>query len=40
MPAPDGGVLLTVDAAGSDGLLRDLLTARPPWHIRAVEELP
>uniref|UniRef100_A0AAU2JXX7 ATP-binding cassette domain-containing protein n=1 Tax=Streptomyces sp. NBC_00049 TaxID=2903617 RepID=A0AAU2JXX7_9ACTN len=39
-PAPDGGVLLTVAAARSDTVLRDLLTARPPWHIRAVEELP
>ncbi|MCX5375219.1 ATP-binding cassette domain-containing protein [Streptomyces sp. NBC_00091] len=39
-PAPDGGVLLTVDADRSDALLRELLTAHPPWHIRAVEELP
>lgn len=39
-PAPDGGVLLTVDAARSDAVLRELLTAGPPWHIRAVEELP
>ncbi|MFG2985000.1 ATP-binding cassette domain-containing protein [Streptomyces sp. NPDC048258] len=38
-PAPGGGVLLTVDAARSDAVLRELLTARPPWHIRAVEEL-
>ncbi|MFF5704075.1 ATP-binding cassette domain-containing protein [Streptomyces sp. NPDC012794] len=40
VPAPDGGVLLTVDAARSDAVLRELLTALPPWHIRAVEELP
>ncbi|MGW0753202.1 ABC transporter ATP-binding protein [Streptomyces sp. NPDC002587] len=39
-PAPGGGVLLTVDAARSDAVLRELLTARPPWHIRSVEELP
>ncbi|MFJ6760588.1 MULTISPECIES: ATP-binding cassette domain-containing protein [unclassified Streptomyces] len=39
-PAPGGGVLLTVEAARSDAVLRDLLTARPPWHVRAVEELP
>lgn len=39
-PAAGGGVQLTVDAARSDAVLRDLLTARPPWHIRAVEELP
>ncbi|MDK9496391.1 ATP-binding cassette domain-containing protein [Streptomyces katrae] len=39
-PAPDGGVLLTVDAARSDAVLRELLTAGPPWHIRSVEELP
>ncbi|MFJ3877478.1 ATP-binding cassette domain-containing protein [Streptomyces sp. NPDC090077] len=39
-PAPDGGILLTVDAARSDAVLRELLTAGPPWHIRAVEELP
>ncbi len=32
------GVRLTVEvgAADSDGLLRTLLTAEPPWHIRAV----
>ncbi|MFB6578943.1 MULTISPECIES: ATP-binding cassette domain-containing protein [unclassified Streptomyces] len=39
-PAAGGGVQLTVEAARSDAVLRDLLTARPPWHIRAVEELP
>ncbi|MFI7358303.1 ATP-binding cassette domain-containing protein [Streptomyces avidinii] len=38
-PAPGGGVLLSVDAERSDTLLRELLTARPPWHIRTVEEL-
>ncbi|MEU8462235.1 ATP-binding cassette domain-containing protein [Streptomyces sp. NPDC029003] len=37
-PGPGGGVLLTVDAARSDALLRALLTARPPWHVRTVEE--
>ncbi|MBI0319008.1 ABC transporter ATP-binding protein, partial [Streptomyces javensis] len=32
------GVRLTVEVgvADSDGLLRTLLTADPPWHIRAV----
>ncbi|MEW2416410.1 ATP-binding cassette domain-containing protein [Streptomyces sp. NPDC046866] len=40
-PAPrGGGLLLTVPAARSDAVLRALLTAEPPWHIRAVEELP
>lgn len=38
--APGGGVLLTVDADRSDDVLRALLTSRPPWHIRTVEELP
>ncbi|MFI7100986.1 ATP-binding cassette domain-containing protein [Streptomyces sp. NPDC050161] len=33
---PDGTVRLTVAAAHSDALLRALLTARPPWHIRSV----
>ncbi|MFB6614773.1 ATP-binding cassette domain-containing protein [Streptomyces sp. NPDC085524] len=37
-PAPGGGVLLTVEAARSDEVLRSLLTAPTPWHIRAVEE--
>jgi ABC-2 type transport system ATP-binding protein len=32
--APDGGTVLTVAAVHSDALLRALLTARPPWHIR------
>ncbi|MEJ8641868.1 ATP-binding cassette domain-containing protein [Streptomyces sp. MS1.HAVA.3] len=40
VPDPDGGAVLTVDAARSDEVLRALLTARPPWHVRAVEELP
>ncbi len=39
-PGPDGAVELTVDAARADDVLRVLLTARPPWHVRAVEELP
>ncbi|MBB4895643.1 ABC-type multidrug transport system ATPase subunit [Streptomyces olivoverticillatus] len=34
--AAPGAVRLTVAAASSDALLRALLTARPPWHIRAV----
>nr|WP_232838075.1 ATP-binding cassette domain-containing protein [Streptomyces atratus] len=33
-PAADGAVRLTVAAAHSDALLRVLLAARPPWHIR------
>ncbi|GAA3178195.1 ATP-binding cassette domain-containing protein [Streptomyces ramulosus] len=33
---PDGTARLTVPAASSDALLRALLTARPPWHIRTV----
>lgn len=40
VPAPGGGILLTVGADRSDAVLRELLTARRPWHIRAVEELP
>ncbi|MFJ5224964.1 ATP-binding cassette domain-containing protein [Streptomyces sp. NPDC088400] len=32
----DGSVLLTAPAVHSDTLLRALLTARPPWHIREV----
>lgn len=32
----DGTVLLSVAAAHSDALLRALLAARPPWHIREV----
>lgn len=37
-PLP-GGARLTVAAAHSDALLRALLTAQPPWHIRAVTAL-
>ncbi|MFC9424126.1 ATP-binding cassette domain-containing protein [Streptomyces sp. NPDC056987] len=36
--AEDGAVLLTAPAAHSDALLRALLTAGPPWHIREVGE--
>lgn len=32
-PGPDATTVLTVDAAHSDALLRELLTARPAWHI-------
>lgn len=32
----EGTVLLSVAAAHSDALLRALLTARPPWHVREV----
>lgn len=39
-PGPDGTTLLTVPAAHSDAVLRALLTARPPWHIRAVTAAP
>ncbi|MEU2128764.1 ATP-binding cassette domain-containing protein [Streptomyces sp. NPDC018352] len=39
-PAADGGVRLTVPAAHSDALLRALLTAHPPWHIRQVAAAP
>ncbi|MEV5200168.1 ATP-binding cassette domain-containing protein [Streptomyces sp. NPDC053720] len=39
-PAPDGGVRLTVTSAHSDALLRTLLTAHPPWHIRQVATAP
>lgn len=35
-PAPEGGLRLTVASACSDALLRALLTARPPWHVRSV----
>ncbi|MEU6961690.1 ABC transporter ATP-binding protein [Streptomyces chrestomyceticus] len=39
---PDGGttVRLAVAAAHSDALLRALLAAHPPWHIRAVAPAP
>jgi ABC-type Mn2+/Zn2+ transport system ATPase subunit len=33
----DGGTVFTVPAGHSDALLRALLTARPPWHIRHLE---
>ncbi|RYJ28373.1 ABC transporter ATP-binding protein [Streptomyces sp. L-9-10] len=36
VPCQDGSVLLTAPAVHSDALLRALLTARPPWHIREV----
>ncbi len=39
-PGPDGTTRLTVPAAHSDALLRALLTARPPWHIRSVTAVP
>ncbi len=39
-PGPDGTTRLTVPAPHSDALLRALLTARPPWHIRAVTAAP
>ncbi|MFJ9766915.1 ATP-binding cassette domain-containing protein [Streptomyces erythrochromogenes] len=39
-PGPDGVVELTADAARSDEVLRTLLGAHPPWHVRTVEELP
>lgn len=42
-PGPGGAapaVRLTVAAAHSDALLRALLTARPPWHIRTVTSAP
>ncbi|MFJ5817067.1 ATP-binding cassette domain-containing protein [Streptomyces sp. NPDC093108] len=39
-PAVDGGVRLTVAATHSDALLRALLTAHPPWHIRRLAAVP
>ncbi|MFE7352790.1 ATP-binding cassette domain-containing protein [Streptomyces sp. NPDC057543] len=39
-PAADGSVRLTVAATHSDALLRALLTARPPWHIRHLTTAP
>lgn len=39
-PAPGGGVWFTVDATHSDALLRALLAARPPWHIRRLADHP
>lgn len=35
----DGTARLTVPAAHSDALLGALLSARPPWHIGAVEQV-
>ncbi|MEH6378779.1 ATP-binding cassette domain-containing protein [Streptomyces sp. KLMMK] len=39
-PVRDHAVTLTVAAPHSDALLHALLTARPPWHIRSVTEVP
>lgn len=39
VPDADGVVLLTADGDRSDEVLRALLAARPPWHVRSVEEL-
>ncbi|MCX4540705.1 ATP-binding cassette domain-containing protein [Streptomyces sp. NBC_01565] len=39
-PLPGGGFRLTVPAARSDAVLRELLTARPPWHIRDLRDIP
>jgi ABC-2 type transport system ATP-binding protein len=39
-PGPGGTTLVTVPAAFSDTALRVLLTARPPWHVHAVEPPP
>ncbi|MFI5638361.1 ATP-binding cassette domain-containing protein [Streptomyces goshikiensis] len=39
-PLPAGGFRLTVPADRSDAVLRELLTARPAWHIRNVSDLP
>ncbi|MFC9272859.1 ATP-binding cassette domain-containing protein [Streptomyces zhihengii] len=36
----DGATVFTIAAADSDALLRALLTARPPWHVRQVETAP
>jgi ABC-2 type transport system ATP-binding protein len=38
-PGQDGSVRLTAPAVHSDALLRALLSARPPWHIREVRPL-
>jgi ABC-type Mn2+/Zn2+ transport system ATPase subunit len=38
-PGPEGATLLTVPAVHSDGVLRGLLDARPPWHVRTVATL-
>ncbi|MCZ0992918.1 ABC transporter ATP-binding protein [Streptomyces noursei] len=39
-PGPGNSLRLTVATVHSDALLRTLLTARPPWHIRAVAAEP
>ncbi|MFI9357569.1 ATP-binding cassette domain-containing protein [Streptomyces lydicus] len=39
-PGPDGTTRLTVPAVHSDALLRTLLAARPPWHIRSLTPAP
>lgn len=39
-PGPDGTTRLTVAAVHSDALLRTLLAARPPWHIRSLTPAP
>ncbi|MFI0976589.1 ATP-binding cassette domain-containing protein [Streptomyces sp. NPDC021093] len=39
VPQADGGTTLTVAAVHSDGVLRALLGARPPWHVREVVAL-
>ncbi|MFI5805850.1 ATP-binding cassette domain-containing protein [Streptomyces sp. NPDC051561] len=38
-PGPDGTTVLTVAAVHSDGVLRGLLGAQPPWHVREVAAL-
>ncbi|MEU8887566.1 ATP-binding cassette domain-containing protein [Streptomyces sp. NPDC048442] len=38
-PRPDGSTALTVAAVHSDGVLRALLGARPPWHVQEVVAL-
>jgi ABC-type Mn2+/Zn2+ transport system ATPase subunit len=35
---PDGAVRLTVPSVEADAVLRVLLAARPPWHVRSVDE--
>ncbi|MDF9816268.1 ABC-2 type transport system ATP-binding protein [Streptomyces sp. SPB162] len=39
-PAGPGHVRITVPAPESDAVLRALLTAEPPWHVRAVRPEP
>ncbi|MCX5203499.1 ATP-binding cassette domain-containing protein [Streptomyces sp. NBC_00237] len=38
-PEADGSTTLTVAAVHSDAVLRALLGAQPPWHVRAVTQL-